>query len=133
MLLFYVSLFLVLKVNGTFRPILHVSKLNVHILCPHFKMETVQSVCAAVHPRLDSIDLQDVYLHVPIHLLFTGTCGWLFHQQKCITSKTLPFGLSTAPLVFTRIVENLAGYMRQMFSLHVHVYLDDWLFRHQQR
>ena len=42
--------------------------------------------------------------------------------------KTLPFELSTALLVFTRIVENVAGYMRQMFSLHVHVYLDNWLF-----
>ena len=30
-------------------------------------------------------------------------------------------------------MENVAGYTRQMFSLHVHVYLDDWLFQHQQK
>ena len=41
--------------------------------------------------------------------------------------------MTTGPLVFTWIVENVAGYKRQMFSLHVHVYLDDWLLRHQQR
>ena len=48
---FYASMFLVPKPNGTFRQILNVSKLNVHILCLHFKMETGQSVCAAVRTQ----------------------------------------------------------------------------------
>ena len=59
----------------------------------------------------------------------TGTCSWLSRQQKYYF-RTLPFSLNTPPLVFTRIVENVAVYMRQQFSLHIHVYLD-WLFRHQ--
>ena len=47
---FYASMFLVPKPNGAYRLILNISKLNVHIPCPHFKMETVQSVRAAVRP-----------------------------------------------------------------------------------
>ena len=42
-----------------------------------------------------------------------------------------PFVLNTVPLIFTRIVEAIASYMRQKFCLHMHAYLDDWLFRHQ--
>ena len=62
---FYDSMFLVPKPNGTFRPILNISKLNVHIPCPHLKM----SVHAAVRFQdwTCSINLQDVYLHVPIN------------------------------------------------------------------
>ena len=45
--------------------------------------------------------------------------------------RALPFGLNTAPLIFTRIVQSIARYLGQKHSLHVHVYLDDWLFRHQ--
>ena len=37
---FYMSNFLVPKPYRTFSPILSISKLNVHISCPHFKMET---------------------------------------------------------------------------------------------
>ena len=120
-------MFLVLKPNGTYRLILNVSKLNVHIPCQHFKMETVQSVCAAVCPQdwICSIDLQNAYLHVPIHpasyryLLLAVSPTEVYHFRA------LPFGLNIAPLAFIRIVENVAGYKRQMFSLHVHVYLDD--------
>ena len=41
----------------------------MHIPCPHFKVETVQSVLAAVRPQdwAYSIDLQDAYLYIPIH------------------------------------------------------------------
>ena len=82
---------------------------------------------------LHSIDLQDAYLHVPIHPALYRYLRLGISPTEVFHFRTLPFGLNTAPLVFTRIVERVAGYMRQMFSLHVHVYLDDWLLRHQQR
>ena len=66
---FYGSMFFVPTPNMTYKPILNVSDLNVHVPCPHFKMETVQSVRAAVRPQewTFSIDLQDAHLHVPMH------------------------------------------------------------------
>ena len=96
---------------------------------------TVQSLLAAVRPRdwTCSTDLQDAYLHTPIHPASYRYLRLAVSPTDVYHLKTLPFGLSTAPLVFTRIVENVAGYMRQMFNLHVHVYLDNWLFRHQHR
>ena len=47
--------------------------------------------------------------------------------------RALPFGLNTVPLIFTRIVESIASHLRLNFCLPVHVYLDDWLFQHQDR
>ena len=47
--------------------------------------------------------------------------------------RALPFGLNTAPLLFTRIVEAVAAQLRKHFSIHVHVYLGDWLFCHHER
>ena len=45
----------------TYRPIL-VLNLNVYIDCPQFKMETIQSVRAAVHPSdwTFSVNLKEV-------------------------------------------------------------------------
>ena len=45
----------------------------------------------------------------------------------------LIFSLNTAPVIFTRIVESMARNLRQNHCLHVHVYLDNWLFQHQDR
>ena len=33
----------------------------------------------------------------------------------------------------TRIVESIASHIKQNHCLHMHVYLDDWLFQHQDR
>ena len=132
---FHTSMFLVPKPNRTYQPILNVSSLNVYIDCPHFNMETVQSVRASVRPAdwTFSIDLKDAYLHVLIH---PGSYRYLrlaVSPTEVYHFLALPFGLNTAPLVFTRIVESIASHIRQSHCLHVHVYLDNWLFRHQDR
>ena len=99
-------MFLILKPNGTYRLILNVSKLNVHIPCLHYKMETDQSVRAAVRPQdwTYSIDLQDAYLHLPIHPASYRYLRLAVSRTEVYHFRTLPLGLNTAPLVFTRIV-----------------------------
>ena len=72
-------------------------------------------------------------MHVPIHPALYRYLRLAVLPTEVFNFKTPQFGLNKVHLVFTRIVENMAGYMRQVFSLRVHVYLDDWLFRHQQR
>ena len=53
-----------------------------------------------------SIDLKDAYFHVPIHLDSQHLLH--FHADKqTYQFKALPFGLATAPLEFTRIVQEV--------------------------
>ena len=72
-------------------------------------------------------------MHVPIHPASYRYLRLALSPTEVFYFKALPFGLNIAPLIFTQIVESIASHMRQMFSLHVHVYLDDWLLCHQHR
>ena len=94
--LFYASMFLVPKPNGTYQPILNISNLNLYIDCPHFKMETVQSLCTAVRPSdwTISIDLKDAYLHVPIHPGSFRYQRLALSPMKVYHFQALPFSLN---------------------------------------
>jgi hypothetical protein len=66
---FYSHIFVVpKKQKGSWRLIIDLSRLNRFLRVPHFKMET-RSIAAAMLPRdwAASLDLQDAYLHVPVH------------------------------------------------------------------
>ena len=79
----------------------------------------------------DQVGPKDAYLQVPIHpdhqkfLVF----GWnnRFYQFKC-----LPFGLSTAPRIFTKLLRPVVGFLRQIGCRPI-IYLDDILFLHQDK
>ena len=72
-----------------------------------------------------SIDLTYVYLHVPIH---TQSQKYLRFHFKGVTYQftSLPFGLATAPLIFTSIVTEVK-LMALQSGIRLHQYLDDWL------
>ena len=96
-------------------------------------LSTLQLVRAAVRHSgwTFSIDIKDAHLHVPIH---PGSYRYLRlapTPTEELHFRALPFGLNTAPLIFKRIVEAIASFMK--FCLHVHVYLIDWQFRHPDR
>jgi hypothetical protein len=131
---FYSLLFLVPKSSGGFRPVIDVSRLNKFVECPHFKMETVHTICQAMRPGDWSfaIDLSDAYLHVPIHPSFRKYLRVALSPSRVYAFHVLPFGLNTAPLVFTRIATTVAAALRQK-GIRVHVYLDDWLFLDQSK
>ncbi|XP_078520251.1 uncharacterized protein LOC144785006 [Lissotriton helveticus] len=74
-----------------------------------------------------SIDLQNAYFHIPIlkshrkYLRFTvGSQRYQF--------VVLPFGLTTAPRVFTKVMAVVAAHLRRS-EIHVFPYLDDWLIK----
>jgi hypothetical protein len=131
---FYSLLFLVPKTSGGFRPVVDVSRLNDFIDCPHFKMETVDSIVRAMRPGdwSFSIDLSDAYLHVPLHPHFRRFLRVALSPTKVYAFHVLPFGLNTAPLVFTRLATTVAAALRRK-GVRMHVYLDDWLFLDQSR
>ncbi|XP_072016970.1 uncharacterized protein [Amphiura filiformis] len=96
-------------------------------------METLATVltCPIKDCWATSIDLKDAYLHVPI---YPNDQKWLKFRVKDQTYmfRCLPFGLSTAPRVFTRIVKTVAAYLRRK-GLNLCVYLDDWLIYSRSR
>ena len=131
---FYSLLFLVKKATGGYRPVIDVSRLNKFVVCPHFKMETAWSVRQAVRPGdwSFSIDLSDAYLHVPMRRQSQDFLRLALTSRVVYRFTVLPFGLCTAPLVFTRIATAVAQLLRRR-GLRVHVYLDDWIFLSQDR
>ena len=60
---------LVPKKTGDLRPVIDLSTLNLHMVVPHFKMETQGFVRSAIRSQewTVSIDIQDAYLHAPGH------------------------------------------------------------------
>ena len=113
---FYSSVFVVPKHTGCLRPILNL-KHFMHI--PSFKMPTLKNVWQLIQQGdyAFSIDLQDAYLHVPIvkhHHRF-------LHFVWCNVPyqwKVLPFGLATAPRVFTSLTKPIL-FLYHCKGLHI--------------
>lgn len=124
---YYSRLFLVKKKNGKLRPVIDLSQLNKHIKLDHFKMETQESVRTTVrdHFWTVSIDLQDAYLHVPVRPTYRKYLRFAFCGQV-FQFRSLPFGICTAPCLFTRLMKCVAGFIRRQ-GPSLMQYLDDWL------
>ncbi len=128
---FYSHMFLVPKQNGQWRPVIDLKALNVCLEIPTFHMETLESIRAAMRQGdwTVSIDLSDAYFHVPIHKDFRRFLMFS-HRDKVWQFRALPFGLATAPRVFTMVMEEVKC-MAAKRGLTIHMYLDDWLIRAQ--
>lgn len=72
-----------------------------------------------------SIDLEDSYLLVPIHISFRKYLRFSF-QGQIFQFTALPFGLSSAPYIFTKVLKPVAATLRGNGFLSV-IYLDDFL------
>ena len=118
---------IVQQATGEWRPIIDLSSLNAFVHCPSFTMETPRSILRALQQGqwLTSLDLKDAYFHIGIHpadrrylrFCHNGT-SWQF--------TVLPFGLSTSPRVFTKILKPVLAYAH-LHRVKLHMYLDDWL------
>ena len=124
---FYGRLFCVPKRSGGYRPVLDLSPLNVYLKKVHFRMETVGSIRAAIRPGdwATSIDLRDAYFHVLIHRRYRKWLRFVW-KGKIFQFRALPFGLSLAPWVFTRITREICVVAHSR-GIRLLVYLDDWL------
>lgn len=125
---FISNIFLMPKPNGSCRLILNLKKLNQFIEKVHFKFEDIRTVKDLMHKDcfMATIDLKDAYYLISIdesdrkYLRFRFE-GHLF-EFTC-----LPFGLNTAPYVFTKIMKPVISQLRQRGYTSV-IYLDDiWL------
>ena len=126
---FYNRLFLVPKPNKKWRPILDLSQLNLYLAPAMFKMETPEAIRLSLQQGewVTSPDFSDAYFHIPINLRARKYLR--FHiKGQTFQFTALPFGLSTAPLEFTKVVKEVK-LMAQARGIRIHQYLDDWLLR----
>ncbi|XP_071160985.1 uncharacterized protein [Mytilus edulis] len=126
---FYSRLFLVPKKTGGMRPVIDLSILNKFLIVPHFKIETNRSIRASILPGMwtTSLDLSDAYFHIPISQTYRKYLRFVWNN-KVFQFKALPFGLSTAPLAFTKIMQAAIAHLHSL-SIQIHSYLDDSLLK----
>ena len=124
---FYSRLFFVPKKSGGVRPVIDLSTLNSFLVVPKFKMESVHSIRASL--RLNawaySLDLRDAYFHIPVHRASRKYLRFQL-EGEVFQFRALPFGLSTAPLIFTKVVTEVKRFCHER-GLCLFQYLDDWL------
>ncbi|XP_011858590.1 PREDICTED: uncharacterized protein LOC105556128, partial [Vollenhovia emeryi] len=115
------------KSSGGMRFILNLKELNSYMDPPHFKLEDWRTVVRLMLPdfEMSSIDLEDAYLVVPIHPSYRK---FLRFQWRGTTYEwaALPFGLATAPYIFSKILRPAIKLLRSQGFDSV-VYLDDFL------
>lgn len=128
---FYSPVFLIKKPDGSHRAIINLKDLNQVILYSKFKMETIASTVNLLKKDcfMASLDLQDAYFHIPIeaesqkYLRFAVARGSeVLHFQF----RALPFGLSSSPRVFTKLMAEVMAFFHREEILIV-PYLDDFL------
>ena len=126
---FYSRLFLVPKPGNRWRPVIDLSSLNQYLTVSKFKMETPESIRTSLRQGewVTSIDLSDAYLHIPIHPQSRKFLRF-HHKETSYQFTSLPFGLATAPLVFTSLVKEVKLLALKQ-DIRLHQYLDDWLIR----
>lgn len=130
---FYSTFFLVEKKTGEFRPIINLSRLNLFLKVEHFHMESLRSVITMtqIGDWMASLDLKDAYFHVPIRESHRKFLRFSM-DNRCFQYRALPFGLSTAPRVFTKVLAPVMAKLR-FKGVTLHPYLDDILIRAQSR
>ena len=77
------------------------------------------------------IDMKDAYFAIPIHKKHQRYLRFIW-QKKVYQFLCLPFGLSSAPRVFTKILRPVIGFLRSN-GIRCVIYLDDILIMNQEK
>ena len=72
------------------------------------------------------LDLKDAYWHVPLHESAQKFLTFKLGKKK-FRWKVMPFGLKTAPYIFSKIMNTVIKYIRSKYSMLIFNYLDDIL------
>lgn len=124
---FVSRIFLVPKPDGGKRFILNLKPLNKFIETNHFKMEDIRTAVKLLSPNcfMAKIDLKNAYYSIPVSVSDRKLLRFFF-QDQLFEFTCIPFGLSSGPLTFTKIMKPVVGYLRSLGLLSC-IYLDDLL------
>ena len=108
------TLFAVHKKGGGLRPVINLKPLNQFIPYEHFKMESIFNAKGSFNKGyyMVEIDLKDEYLTVPIgedH----QKCIRFMRRELILEFSCLPFGLASAPRMFTKLLKPVWSTLRQ--------------------
>ena len=121
------------KPNGDIRMIIDLSEVNEYVSKFHFKMDHLEVAADLLDfdMYMSSIDLKDAYYSIPIwenHKKFL-TFQW---KGRYFQFNVLPFGLTSAPRIFTKILKPVFSKMREE-GFCVLGYIDDSLILGETR
>lgn len=130
---FISNIFLIQKPNGSYRFILNLKQLNKFVVNYHFKMEDFRTASKILpnNGYMATIDLKESYLLVPVATEHRKFLRFQFKgnfNSRTITYEftAMPYGLSSAPRTFTKIMKEVIAYLRFRGFRSV-IYLDDIL------
>lgn len=109
------------------RLILNLKKLNKFIDTSHFKLEDLRTAVKLISEDcfLATLDLKDAYFLLNVHKDSRQYLRFSF-EGKLYQFNVLPFGLNTAPYVFTKLMKPVVKLLRSAGYLST-LYLDDFL------
>jgi len=123
----FAPMFVTPKKNSTeFRLIYHMRCLNGFIRYRCFKMEGMPVVKDLLRQNdfITKVDIKDAYLHCGIRWTHHKFIAFMDEYGECWCFVVLPFGLTSAPRWFTKIMKECIGYFRRL-GIRLTVYLDD--------
>lgn len=115
------------KKGGKLRLILDLRHVNTYLQFPKFKLESLKALESLAQPGdlMFALDLLSGYYQCHMHPAAWDYLGLEWEGSFYIFC-VLPFGLASAPWVFTKFMREVASGLRAK-GIRLLVYLDDWL------
>lgn len=130
---FVSTIFLVKKKEKGWRPVINLRLLNFFLVYRHFKMEGIHLLRDILQEKdwLIKLDLKDAYFTIPMDPELQKNLRFIWrgvtYQFRC-----LPFGISSAPWCFTKILRPVVASLRRR-GVRLIIYLDDILLMSQSQ